>query len=234
MKSDKTIAKQMTFSRHTSIKANSQVGVKLTTTLQTSFIRPRAVVPKNALASNYLQIVEEVTNSGVPNYKGCKIQLLSCFNLSYWQDKLRQYEDKEVVNLMRFGFPLGLTNHSNLHRSKVRTIQQPGVFQRTLKYIIKEQEHRVSLGLFQDVPHKCFHCSPMLTGPKEGSSRRVIVDVSYGDMLLVNGNTYKDSYEGRDFDLQLPSIDHLIEKILSMNDPMLGKADVAHGPKRCN
>ena len=48
--------------------------------------------------SDYLCVVSDVSYSGKPNYLGCRIQLQSDFNLALWDDKLRAYEDSNVVN----------------------------------------------------------------------------------------------------------------------------------------
>ena len=66
----------------------------------------------------------------------------------------------------------------------------------------------------------------MLTSHKEGDSRRVIVDLSFGDGA-VNKVTEKGTYEGQDVSLKLPSLDHLVEEILRLDNPMLVKADIS-------
>ena len=75
-------------------------------------------------------------------------------------------------------------------------------------------------------PHDEYHCSPIMTRPKGGTKRRVIVDLSYGDEA-VNAATIRNSYEGIDFQLQLPTLDHVLNQLLHLKAPLLVKADIS-------
>ena len=83
------------------------------------------------------------------------------------------------------------------------------------------------LGPFKHNPHPEFHCSPLLTRPKDGDKRRVIVDLSFGKGDAVNQVTDKTTYEGIEFSLQLPTLDHVLAQILELKQPKLIKVDVS-------
>ena len=95
-------------------------------------------------------------------------------------------------------------------------------------YIEKELQEKALLGPFSHTPHGSYHCSLLLTRPKGEGKRRVIVDLSYGQHEAVNGVPDRDSYEGIPFTLQLPTLDHLLSQIVTMKNPYLIKADIAH------
>ena len=70
------------------------------------FIDPLAELEKDCTANEYLEVVSKVIDSKAPNYKGCRIALNSNLNISMRKKQLHYYHDKDVVNLMQFGFPL--------------------------------------------------------------------------------------------------------------------------------
>ena len=94
-------------------------------------------------------------------------------------------------------------------------------------FIKKELDFAALLGPFKHTPHPEFHCSPLLTRPKDGDKRRVIVDLSFGEGDAVNQVTDKTTYEGIPFTLQLPTLDHMLAQILELNKPKLIKVDVS-------
>ena len=47
-----------------------------------------------------------VKATGVPNFKQARIQIPSKFNFEFLERELHFYHDKEVIDLLKFGFPL--------------------------------------------------------------------------------------------------------------------------------
>ena len=170
-----------------------------------------------------------MATSGKPNYLGCRVQLHSNFNLELWEQKLKFYEDKHVVNMLRYGFPLGIRHRAHLNRKSIDNHSSAQQFDTHVKkFIDKELQHVTIMGPFTHVPHPLFHCSPMLIiRPKDVSDRRVIVDLSYGDVDAANRATDRDVYEGVPFTLQLPTFDHVLHQVLNLNNPRLIKADIS-------
>ena len=64
--------------------------------------------------NQYLQVMEAVLQSGVPNYRGVRVPLSSGFNLQYLKEMLTDYHDKILIDYLTFGFPLGLANGANV------------------------------------------------------------------------------------------------------------------------
>ena len=54
-----------------------------------------------------IQLHEKVLKGGYPNRWGAKIELKHKWNLQLMEDLLRDYEDNEVVEWMRYGWPSG-------------------------------------------------------------------------------------------------------------------------------
>ena len=74
--------------------------------------------------------------------------------------------------------------------------------------------------------HDC-HVSPLMSRPKDNNDHRIIVDLSYGGPHSVNRRTPRNIYDGHDYVLTLPSLDFLIQDILSTPSPKLIKVDIA-------
>ena len=72
-----------------------------------------------------------------------------------------------------------------------------------------------------------FHCSPLLTRPKDVVKRRVIVNLSHPYGRSVNEFVDEFRFDHRPFTLKLISTDDIVKEILSLHDPMLFKIDVA-------
>ena len=74
-------------------------------------------------------------------------------------------------------------------------------------------------------PH--YHCSPILTRPKDDNKRRVIVNLSYPPGQSLNDQVTRDIFDNRPFTLKFPKIQDIVDQILITEDPMLFKIDVA-------
>ena len=58
----------------------------------------------------------KVLASGKPNFMEARIPSPSCFNFDYLHDMLFDYEDKQIIDLLKYGFPLA---HDGKTGSKV-------------------------------------------------------------------------------------------------------------------
>ena len=83
------------------------------------------------------------------------------------------------------------------------------------------------LGPFHEIPSPYFYCSPLLTHPKDGNKRRVILDLSYPNGLSVNDKVEKFKFDGSDFDLKFSSSDNIVDIINCVKGEVrLAKVDV--------
>ena len=150
-------------------------------------------------------------------------------NIGAWEDHLRNYYDTQLIDFIKYGFPLDMVPNPNLDNNFVHnhpTATQYPIDIQT--YIDKETLHHAILGPFNDPPITGLHCSPMLTRPKPGaSSRRVIVDLSWPKLASVNHNIASDVYMGVPFKLKFPTVDDIVDRIVLLNGKcLLYKVDI--------
>ena len=175
----------------------------------------------------YLQLASDIKASGVPNHRGMHVPLPSTFDLEYISTEISGYHDQKLLDYLTFGFPLGLdpdihiiSNKNDNHASAVRHAEAID------EYIAVEKGHGALFGPFESEPHPEFTWSPLMTRPK-GVGHRVILDLSFGD-FSVNKATPKGVYEGKEFNLKLPRLDHLIPILTALGqDARLMKVDIS-------
>ena len=176
-----------------------------------------------------LRVADVILSTSKPNYCEARIPILSGLKVKAWETYLKDYPHKRLIQYIRFGFPLSIHNRSDLHNREVSNhysaVQYPHDIK---KYKDKEIELGAMLGPLEVVNHTEFHCSPLMSRPKEGDTRRVILDLSYPKGGSLNDHVSKERFDGNLFALKLPSIDSFTQEIINTdNDPVLFKVDVA-------
>ena len=133
-----------------------------------------------------------------------------------------------LLQYLKFGFPLSLTSPDQLDNTQVKNhysaTQYPVAIQ---EYLHKETQLVAILGRTPFVDSKHFHCSPLLTRPKDTHKRRVILNLSHPYGASVNNQVSKSHFDNRKFTLRFPGIDHIVQIILETDDPLMYKIDVA-------
>ena len=175
-----------------------------------------------------IEVANIVRSTGVPNYKCARIPIVSKMNVEAWEDVLSTYPDGHLLQYIKFGFPLSINRPDSLKNTTVvnhhSAIQYP---QAVAKYIKKEQGFGTILGPSNYIADGNYHCSPLLTRPKDTNDRRVILNLSHPKGQSVNDCVDKVRFDGRSFTLKFPSVDDIVERILEVEDPLLFKIDVA-------
>ena len=175
-----------------------------------------------------IRIAEVISSTGVPNYRGARIPLVSGLNIEAWKTYLRDYPDPLLIEYLKFGFPMSILDNDALNITTVVNHQSAIQFtQEVDEYFRKELDQGAILGPVTEVGSDMFHCSPLLTRPKDGTKRRVIVNLSHPDGGSVNDFVDKFRFDRRPFTLKLISIDDIVKEILALHDPMIFKIDVA-------
>ena len=185
---------------------------------------PSKFVIKNF--SDYMKAWGLVRDTGQPNYKAAKIVVPSCFNIQYFQKFLVAYHDKKLLDYLTYGFPLSVDktfqprllqyNHSSAN-AYPSCIDQ---------YIETEIQNGAMFGPFVEPPFKQFHVSPMLTRPKDGTKRRVIVDLSWEGSASINAHATA-CYDATAYKLTYPSIDVIAERVVDIGkDALIYKIDL--------
>ncbi len=162
-----------------------------------------------------VQAHELIKASGVPNYKGCKIRIPSKFQVGYLENQLSDYEDKEVVEFLKFGFPIGrdrqvvggipVPNHRSV-------LDYPDHMD---TYVDTEVSDKAIIGGFSENPFSSPpFFSPIGSTEKANSEdRRIIMDLSFPRGRSINDSIPKDSYLGQNIILTFPRIDELVELV---------------------
>ena len=147
-----------------------------------------------------LRVADVILSTKKPNYREARIPIESGLNVKMWEKYLHHYLDDRLIQYIKFGFPLSIQNPSQLHNKDVcnhqSALQYPIDIQ---KYLDKEIKLGVMLGPFEVVRHPGYHCSPLMSRPKEGDSRRVILDLSYPRGSSVNDQVSKERFDGNLF-----------------------------------
>ena len=128
---------------------------------------------------------------------------------------LHDYEDKQVVELLKFGFPL---SHDGKHGSKEIPKNHRGTrdYPREMQRILdKEVVHCSVIGPFESSPFgEETYISPLNSVPKKDSvDRRLILDLSFPQGNSINDGIAKDEYLGEWSKMSLPSVDQLAEQV---------------------
>ena len=157
-----------------------------------------------------------VCTEGYPNRWGARLPVPTKWNLGKFSELLGEYEDKEMVEWLKYSWPTG----------RLPTLKPPGQstknhkgatdFPQHLKaYIVKDQKYQVVMGPFEKIPFTGnVGISPLSTRPKKGSAdRRVILDLSFPIGDAVNDGIPKDSYLGFAAKLTFPKTDDFAVRI---------------------
>ena len=195
-----------------------------------SFIGPDRAPVDIKSVEQCLHIAEVIANTGCPNYAQARIPLVSNLNIHEWEKELYDYPDRMLIEYLKFGFPLSLANPDNLHNIKVvnhhSAIQYPDAVN---DYLHREIALGAIVGPVDDITCKNYHCSPLLSRPKDSDKRRIILNLSHPYGNSVNDNVPRDTFDGHPFSLKFPSIDNIVQHIIALKDqdPVLYKIGVA-------
>ena len=160
--------------------------------------------------------------TGEPNYKKARIPIPSSFNIP-------------VLQFLQFGFPLEfdgksgvntvLVNHKGVREFPVEIKAQ----------IAKDIAMNACIGPFEASPFgKNVRLSPLNSIPqKDTSDRRLILDLSFPIGNSVSDGIPKDSYQGINEKLTLPSVDDLVMQIVKLGRScLLFKVDLSKAYKQ--
>jgi len=164
-----------------------------------------------------------------PNCIGMGIPIQTAFNIQRWELLLSSYWDHQLIQFIKYGFPLDLAVPSAFSPASVVTnhtsaLQYSAHVQRFLQ---TEVELGAILGPFSE-PIQGLHCSPMLSRPKSGSNdRRIIVDLSWPAGGSLNDCVESNVYMGTPFTLKFPVVDDILDRIKSLRgECLLYKVDL--------
>ena len=160
---------------------------------------------------------EQIKKSRLYNFAGCRIPIFSKFNIEFLERNLKgyNYNDLEVISLIRYGFPLGFEGPQPASLS-VRNHKGAKLFPQCIqKYLKGQVEDRRILGPFKKNPlSSAIKFSPLNSVEKKDSEeRRVIADLSFPLDNSVNSFIDKNWYLGEPVQLIYPTVDDLVQLV---------------------
>ena len=157
-------------------------------------------------------LCNKLNQIGKHNFCSLKIPTNCKWNLTLLEDLLRDYEDKKIINYLRYGFPISQFEKKG---SSEISNNWPGaqINQSSLiKYFRMESENEAVLGPFTSNPsgHEAFF-SPLNTRDKNDSlEKRIIIDMSFPKGNSINNGIKKDKYLDKIINLTYPTVDSLV------------------------
>ena len=149
----------------------------------------------------------------MPNFLGAKRLVHSRFNVNVWSHYLEHYQDRVIIDFLRYGWPINCqsdvlaSSSFHNHPSAVKNSSYLST------YIAKALSYQSVFGPFHCNPFNA-DCviSPLLCVPKRDSVElRVVHDLSFPEGLSVNDGISSEHYLDQFFKLRLPGIDRLVE-----------------------
>ena len=135
--------------------------------------------------------------SGVNNYKQCKIQLPSKFDFDYLERELVNYGDKQVIEFLRYGFPVDYRpgfGSSEVQANHKGAMEFP---QEVVSLLQKEVRQGGTLGPFPAPVFKNPKFSPLNSVCKKDTDEcRLILDLSMPPGNSINDGIDRDVYLG--------------------------------------
>ena len=91
-----------------------------------------------AVRTQFLLRAHELVKAlGKDNFQGTRILLPSKFNFSYLETQLRDYHDRQVIDMLKFGFPVDCTPPSGIQGSHPITKGQLTLLSRCLPCYVR-------------------------------------------------------------------------------------------------
>ena len=146
----------------------------------------------NRKFTNLIDMYEEVRKHDLPNYLGARIPVNSELNIQAWEELLDGYWETQLLECLKFGFPLGFNRMCSLSHDKNNHTSASEFPEHVDKYIAEEKSLGAIIGPFDEPPIKNLHYSTFMTRPKQSSdTRRVILDISWPKGESVNTGVEK-------------------------------------------
>ena len=152
------------------------------------------------------------------NYQHSKFPVPTSWNLEEFESLLGDdYYDKNLITLLRYGWPIETTNLMELHSIPENQKGARENFESLTDYVSKELAQKSILGPFSKNPFgKAARFSPIDAIPKKDSEdKRIILNLSFPpEGGSVNDAVSKDTYLGVDTKLTFPTVDDVCKLVL--------------------
>ena len=103
---------------------------------------------KNRPTCNYLELDKLVKQFDCRNFLGAQIPVVSNLNIDKWKFHLRDYWDKQLLDLLEFGFPLDFNKSTVLTSTEENHASAKQFSSHVETYIQERIKHGAMLGPF--------------------------------------------------------------------------------------
>ena len=178
------------------------------------------------IVPDLIQAHRMVTDGGLPSFLLCRILD------EVWWSYLQEYGDQQLVDLIQFGFRLDFNRDYPLQSTIDNHASANEHIGEVEKYLSTELQHKALTGPFSKPPFP-IHVSPLMTRPKQDSSkRRTIVDLSWPEQFSVNAGVNKHKYLDTYFKLQYPSVDNITDAPAQLGPgAIVNKVDISRASR---
>ena len=182
----------------------------------------------NAPMSDILQAHSKIRQSQLPNFLGCRIPVKGQLHAHIWREYLSDYWDKQLPDLIDYGFPLDFDRTCPLLSTDKNHSSAQQFPQDIEVYLDNEVAYNAMYGPFTEKPIH-MHISPLMTREKPGSdNRRTIVDLSWPHGSSVNHGVEKNRYLQAYYHLSYPSVDHIVDYLKRLGPgALIYKVDIS-------
>ena len=143
---------------------------------------------------------KHVKASGVPNFLKSRIPVRTQLNVKQWENVLQGYWDTQLLDLLKYGFPLDFNRDVPLKCDKINH-KSALLYPKDIEaYLNEERQYGAILGPYENFPIDQCHSSAFMTREKPNAVHRsVIIDLSWPKGASINVGIDKNSYLGTDF-----------------------------------
>ena len=188
-------------------------------------------ITSNEFLKKTRQIFETVADTGMYNFQQARIRVPSGLNISAWEEYLKGYEDRQIVEFLAYGWPISFSRSSPV-ASTLEPHSSGKEFPESVNYYIDtELGFQALLGPFEGPPVQPFHASPIMSRPKKDSEmRRIVLDLSWRHGFSINDGIDGEFYLEDKYDVHLPTIDLIEKRVLELGRGCyLYKTDLSRG-----
>lgn len=168
-----------------------------------------------------IMIANVVAATQMFNFQQARIVVNKKWNTDLFEQLLEGYEDQQVVEFAKYGWPIDRDGTVPLPAVSGRNHRGATEFPEAVNEHIKNEIRLQALaGPFEEMPLQNFVCSPINSRPKRNSDkRRIIMDLSWEpDGPSVNAGISKDYYLGQEVRLRYPTVRTMIKRIKFLAD----------------
>ena len=177
-----------------------------------------------------------IKESGLPNCIGEKIQLPTKLKLHNWEKYLKGEQYEELLDCLRFGWPLGYNGPISTHDYLDNHPSANDYPNDVDEFIKSELELGAIIGPFDRCPFEFSRVAPLMSQEKTSSSkRRIISDLKFPLESSVNAFIAKNTILGKTREHRLPTYDDVIRNIdCDINDYYVHSIDIKNAYKNFN